>query len=121
VISEQTIDVAKSAAAELRERGEQERAQAIEALIDAVRESMAPRRDQPATETEQVGDLVGATGPMLKKWVQEGRFSAYRAGKFVIPKELVEEYVRRAGPSLDLEEIPDEEAARLVAEGRKKH
>lgn len=119
MISEQTINVAKSAAAELRERGEQERAQAIEALIDAVTNGMAPRPDQPAMD--QVGDLVGATGPMLKKWVQEGRFSAYRAGKFVIPKELVEEYVRRAGPSLDLEEIPDEEAARLVAEGRKKH
>jgi hypothetical protein len=34
--------------------------------------------------------------------------------------EPVEEYLRRAGTSLDLEEVTDEEAARLVAEGRRR-
>lgn len=38
MISEQTIHIARTAAAELRERGEPERAQAIEELIEAVRE-----------------------------------------------------------------------------------
>ena len=43
MISEQTISIARTAAAELRERGEPERAQAIEELIDAVREEPNPR------------------------------------------------------------------------------
>lgn len=43
MISEQTIHIARTAAAELRERGEPERAQAIEELIDAVREEPDPR------------------------------------------------------------------------------
>ena len=38
MISELTISIARTTAAELRERGEPERAQAIEELIEAVRE-----------------------------------------------------------------------------------
>jgi len=114
-ITEQTIREARSAVEELRQRGESERARAIEAFIDAVREGTSPR---PAPE--QIGDLVGVDGRTLRQWVQEGRYQAYRAGTLIVSSDTVEDYVRRAGPSLDLEVISDDDAARLVAEGRTK-
>lgn len=63
-------------------------------------------------------DLSGLNGQALKKLVQEGGYTSYRVGKLPILRETVEEYIRRAGPSLDLEEVSDEEAAQLVAEDR---
>lgn len=118
MITEQTIKEARSAVEELRQRGESERARAIEALIDAVREDAVPSLD--LLTTNQTGNLLGVTGQTIKNWVREGRLAGYRVGsRIMIPKAVVEAYVRRAGPSLDLEDIDADEAARLVAEGRK--
>jgi len=123
MITEQTIKEAEAIADELRQRGEPGRAQTIDTIVEAVRTgngangaSAAP--EPVAEDTERVGDLYGVSGPTLKKWVEEGRYTSYRVGNFSVPRESVEEYVRLAGPSLDLEEISDEEAAELVAEGR---
>ncbi len=121
MVTEQTIKDAQAVADELRQRGEAERAQAIDVIVEAVRNGnggASPAAGPTAEASERVGDLFSVSGPTLKKWVEEGRYTSYRVGKFSIPRELVEEYVRRAGPSLDLEEVSDEEAARLVAEER---
>lgn len=37
----------------------------------------------------------------------------------MVPSEAVAEYVERASPSLELEAITDEEAARPMSEGRR--
>jgi len=124
MITERTIREAKAAADDYRQRGETERAQAIETLVEAARNSnsdgngVPPMAEPVAGDTERVGDLFSVSGPTLKKWVEEGRYMSYRVGKFSIPRELVEEYVRRSGSSLELEDFTPEEAARLVAEGR---
>lgn len=118
MITEQTIKEARSAVEELRQRGESERARAIEALIDAVRDEAVPALD--LLTTTQTGNLLGVTGQTIKNWVREGRFTGYRIGnRIMIPRTMVEEYVRRAGPLLELEDFDADEAARLVAEGRK--
>ncbi len=118
MITEQTIRDAEAIADELRQRGEPKRAQTIETLVEAARNGTSSTTEPVAEDTEQVGDLFSVSGPTLKKWVEEGRYTSYRVGKFRIPRELVEEYVRRSGSSLDLEDFTPEEAARLVAEGR---
>lgn len=38
----------------------------------------------------------------------------------MVPREIMEEYVRVAGTALDLDDLSPEEAARVVAEGRKR-
>ncbi len=123
MVTAQTIKVALAAADELRQRGEIERAQAIDTIVEAVRTangangaSVAP--EPVAEDMERVGQLYGVSGQTLKQWVEEGRYTRYQVGRLPIRRETVEEYVRRAGPSLDLEEVSDEEAAQLVAEGR---
>ncbi len=117
MITQQTIKEAEIAADELRQRGESERARAIEALIDAVRDEAIPRLD--LLTTTQTGNLLGVSGQTIKNWVREGRFTGYRVGsRIMIPRSVVEKYVRIAGPSLELKEIDADEAARLVAEGR---
>lgn len=117
MITERTIKTAEATAQELRERGEPDRAEAIEALVEAVREDALPSLD--LLTTTQTGNVLGVTGQTIKNWVREGRFTGYRVGsRIMIPKEVVEEYVRRAGPSLELEDLSDEESARLVTEGR---
>ncbi len=123
MITEQTIRDAEAIADELRQRGDAQRAQAIDTIVEAVRTGNgangASRAPEPVAEdTERVGDLFSVSGPVLKKWVEEGRYTSYRVGRFSIPRELVEEYVRRSGSSLDLEDFTPEEAAQLVAEGR---
>lgn len=121
MITEQTIRDAEEIADELRQRGESGRARTIETLVEAARNGANGASQAPETaaeDTERVGDLFSVSGPTLKQWVEEGRYTSYRVGKFSIPRELVEEYVRRSGPSLDLEDFTREEAARLVAEGR---
>jgi excisionase family DNA binding protein len=73
------------------------------------------------TSTE-AGDLVGVTGQTIKNWVKDGRMKAYRVGnRIMVPRSVVEDYVREAGTLLELEEVTDEEAARLVNEARRKH
>ncbi len=107
MVTAQTIKVALAVADELRQRGEIDRAQAIDTIVEAVRTgngaSLAP--EPVAEDTERIGDLYGVPGPTLKKWVEEGRYTSYRVGKFSVPRESVEEYVRLAGPSLDLDMV----------------
>ena len=68
----------------------------------------------------QAGDLLGASGQTIEDWVRDGRLAEYRVGgRIVIPEETVAEYVWRARSSLDSDDIPPGEAARLVAEGRR--
>ena len=120
MVTEQTLKVARTAAAELRRRGDIEGARAIDALVEvAVRETL-PTLD--LLTTTQAGDLLGVTGQTIKNWVRRRQLPGYRVGgRIMIPKEAVTEYVRRARRSLQLEEISDAEAARLVAEGRRRH
>lgn len=82
------------------------------------------RRDRPLLgdllTSTQAGDLIGVSGQTIKRWVKEGRFQAYRIGaRVMVPREVVEEYVRLARPSLDLDDVSGEEAARLVREVRR--
>ncbi len=118
MISNKRRELARAAAAELRERGQDDRAEAIEALVEATREETIPALD--FLTTTRAGLVLGVTGQTIKNWVREGQLAGFRVGgRVVVPREAVEEYVRRARGSLDLEEIPDAEAADLVAEGRR--
>ena len=66
----------------------------------------------------EVADLLGAGGQTIRNL--DGRMAGYRVGRgIVVPREMVTEYVGRARSSLDLDDIPPDEAARLVAEGRR--
>ena len=120
MITQETLDVAKKTAHDLRLRGEQEQAQAIEALLDVARDEAVPSLD--LLTSRQAGDLIGVSGQTIKNWVRRGRIAGYRVGgRIMIPRESVGDYVRRARTSLDLEEVSDEDAAQLVAEGRSLH
>jgi len=117
MITEQTLSTARQTAAELRQRGEIDRAAAIEALVEAARDEAVPALD--LLTTSETGELLGVTGQTIKNWVRAGRLAGYRVGgRIMIPKEAVAAYLTQARQSLDLEEISDDEAARLVAEGR---
>jgi excisionase family DNA binding protein len=119
MITKETLDLARTAATELRASGQAERAQAIEALVEAVRDEPIPSLD--FLTTTKAGNLLGVTGQTIKNWVREGRLAGYRVGgRVVIPREAVDEYIRRARGSLDLEVFSDEEAAEVVAEGRRR-
>lgn len=117
MIAEQTIRIAQDTAEELRQRGEDNRARAVEALVHAVRDEAMPTLD--LLTSTQAGDLFGVSGQTIKNWVREGRLSGYRiGGRIMIPKDVVADYVRRSKRSLDLDDLSDVEAAALVAEGR---
>lgn len=119
MIADETLDLARMTAAELRQRGEERRAEAIEALVEAAREEPIPALD--FLTTTRAGELLGVTGQTIKNWVREGQLAGYRiGGRVVIPRQAVEAYVRRARGSLDLEDFSDEEAAELVADGRRR-
>ena len=67
----------------------------------------------------EAADLLGASGQTIRDSVRDGQMAGYRVGRrIVVPSETVAEYVGRAHSSLDLDDIPPDEAARLVAEGR---
>lgn len=71
--------------------------------------------------TTETGDLIGVTGQTIKNWVKAGTFPGYRVGnRIMISRAVVEEYVRCARMSLDIEELSDEEAAELIREGRRR-
>jgi excisionase family DNA binding protein len=117
MITSDTIQVAKKTAAELRRLGQLEQAEAIEALLAVAPDETIPSLD--LWTTTQAGELLGVSGQTIKNWVKQGRLSAFRVGgRIMIPKDALAEYVRKAKTSLDLDEVSDEEAARLVAEGR---
>lgn len=120
----ETIDKAKSVAEELRRRGEIGQAEVIEALLadnDELRGRLHDERPQNGQgASAEIGDLEGATGQQIAEWVREGRYASYRiGGDLVVPRDVMEEYVRVAGTALELEDYSPEEAARLVEEGRK--
>jgi excisionase family DNA binding protein len=117
MVTTELLELARSAADELRQRGEFDRAKAIETLVDAAREDAIPSLD--LLTSTAAGDLLGVTGQTIKNWVQQGKLAGYRVGsRIMVPKEVVAEYVRRARGSLDLDEVSDDEAARLVQEGQ---
>jgi excisionase family DNA binding protein len=119
MITEQTLTTAKRTAATLRERGEVEGAAAVEALVEAARDDAVPALD--LLTSSQAGELLGVTGQTIKNWVRAGHLTGYRVGgRIMVPKEAVAAYVQHTRQSLDLEELSDEEAARLVAEGRRR-
>ena len=118
MLTDDVLKLARRTAEDLRWRGEPERAGAIEALLEAVSADRAPMSEPVSDST--AADLLGVDGQTLRQWVQEGEHERYRVGPIPIPTEIVQEYVRRARMSLDLEAIPDGEAARLVAKGRQR-
>ncbi len=120
MISDETLQIARRTAEELRQRGEHEPAKAIEALVEAAREEALPSLD--LLTTTEAGDLLGVSGQTIKNWVRQGRLQGYRVGgRIMVPKDVVVEYVRRARRSLDLDMLSDAEAADLVEEGRRPH
>lgn len=104
---------------QLEEQGEPEEAEIVDRLLRQWQASTIPALD--LMTTTEAGNLIGVTGQTIKNWVKNGSFQGYRVGnRIMIPREAVEEYVRRARTSLDLEEISDEEASELVREGRRR-
>ena len=119
MLTEATRALAERMAEDLRRRGEEEPAQVIETLVREAQGNAAAPLD--LLTSTQAGELLGVTGQTIKNWVREGNLDGYRiGGRIMIPRQVVEHYVSRAGISLDLEEVSDEEAARLVAEGRRR-
>lgn len=117
MISERTVDTAKSLAEELRRQGPAEPAEAIKALVAAAQKDTVPKLD--LLTTTEAGELFGVTAQTIKNWVRDKRIAAYRVGgRIMLPRAAVLEYVRRAGAALDLEEVTNDQAAALVAEGR---
>jgi excisionase family DNA binding protein len=117
MITERTLALARTTANDLRQRGEAERARAIDALVEAVADETVPSLD--LLTSPQVGDLLGVTGQTIKNWVRSGQLAGFRVGgRIMVPREAVADYVQRARRSLELAPISDDEAARLVAEGR---
>lgn len=118
MVTEATRIMAERMVEDLRRRGEVEPAEVIEALM---REAEGTSRTLDLLTSTQAGELLGVTGQTIKNWVREGSLDGYRiGGRIMIPRQIVEDYVARARTSLDLEEFSDDEAARLVAEGRRR-
>lgn len=118
MISQEMLQSARRTAEELRQRGQLERAHAIESLAEAAREDAVPSLD--LLTSREAGELVGVTGQTIKNWVRQGRLEGYRVGsRIMIPKNAVAGYVSRARQSLELSAISDEEAAGLVEAGRR--
>jgi excisionase family DNA binding protein len=118
MVTQETLRLARTAAEESRQRGEYDRAKAIDALVEASRDEALPTLG--VVTSSEAGDVLGVTGQTIKNWVRQGRLAGYRVGgRIMIPKEALADYVCRARGSLDLDDVSDEEAADLVAEGRK--
>lgn len=116
MISEHEVAAAKRAADKLRQEGDAEAAEAVDALLRAASSPIPPLDYYTTTEA---GNLLRVTGQTIKNWVSQGHLPGYRiGGRIVVPKAALEEYVRRAGTSLDLDDLSDDEAASVVAEGR---
>ena len=110
MVSQETLRSARRTAEELRQRGQLERAQAIESLVEAVHDEAIPSLD--LLTSREAGELVGVTGQTIKNWVRQGRLEGYRVGsRIMIPKNVAANYVSRARQSLELGMISDGEAA----------
>ncbi len=118
MISDETLQIARRTAEELRQQGEDERAQAIDALVDAAQQDALPTLG--LLTTSEAGKVLGVSGQSIKNWVRQGQLQGYRVGgRIMVPKDVLADYVRRARGSLELGMISDEEAANLVDEGRR--
>jgi excisionase family DNA binding protein len=116
MLDKSSVAAAKRAIEKLRREGDPEAAAAVDTLL---RSASSPVAELDYYTTTEAGNLLRVTGQTIKNWVASGRLPGYRIGsRIVIPKCAVEEYVRRAGASLNLEDLPDDEAAEVVAEGR---
>ena len=119
MLTEATVERARRTVEELRRKGEMQPAEVIETILAEAQEERA--RPLDLLTSTQTGELLGVTGQTIKNWVREGQLTGYRiGGRIMIPRASLEAYVARAGASLDLEEVSDEEAAALVAEGRQR-
>lgn len=119
MVTQRALDVARQTAEELRERGADEQAAAIETLLAVAREDAVPTLD--LLTSNQAGELFGVTGQTIKNWVKQGQLEGYRVGgRIMVPKDALIKYVQRARTSLELPDLSDEEAASLVAEGRRR-
>lgn len=117
MITQETLRIAQRAAEDLRKRGERRGAEAIEALVEAVRDDALPNLN--LLTSSEAGETLGVSGQTIKNWVRQGQLSGYRVGgRIMVPKDAITDYVQRARRSLELEVIPDEDTARLVDEGR---
>lgn len=120
MISDETLQTARRTAEELRERGEYEQAQAIEALVQATQEDALPTLD--LLSTTDAGNVLGVSGQTIKNWVRQGNLRGYRiGGRIMVPRDALAEYIRRARQSVDLDVTSDQDAAKLVEEGRWSH
>ena len=118
MVTRETLRLAQTATEELRQRGEHDRAKAIDALVEASRDEALPTLD--VLTSSEAGDVLGVTGQTIKNWIRQGRLAGYRVGsRIMVPKEALADYVCRARGALDLDDVSDEEAADLVAEGRR--
>jgi excisionase family DNA binding protein len=118
MISERTLDEAMSVAEDLRQRGD-DRAGAVAALVAQARDEAVPALN--LLTTTAAADVFGVTAQTIKNWVRSGQLPGYRVGgRIMLSREAVMEYARQARTSTDLEEVSDEEAAALVAEGRRR-
>lgn len=117
MITKDTLEEAREVARELRKVGDQKGAEAIEVLIEAT-DNELPALD--LLTSGQAGNLLGVSAQTIKNWVRRGKLPGYRVGeRIMVPRDAVAKYVERAKTSLELEEISDEEAARMVSEGRR--
>lgn len=117
VVTDETLKLARTAAADLRRKGEAALADAVENLVEASQPDAVPTPDY--LTPSQAGSLLRVTGQTIKDWVHAGKLDGFQfEGRIVVPRAAVEAYLRRARGSLDLEDVPDAEAAALVVEGR---
>ncbi len=78
MVTDKTVAIVRMMADEPREHGEHERAQAIEALLEATRDEVIPTLD-PLTSAK-AGELLGVTGQTIKNWVSDSRLAGFRVG-----------------------------------------
>jgi hypothetical protein len=76
MVTQETLRLARTAAEELRQRGEFDRAKAIDALVEASRDEALPALD--VVTSSAAGDVLGVTGQTIKNWVRQRRLAGYR-------------------------------------------
>lgn len=117
MITQRTLTQARTVARDLAAAGQVDQARAIEALIAEIADASLPNLD--LLTAPQAGELLGVTGQTIKNWVRAALLPGYRiGGRIMVSREAIETYVRRARTSLALEELADDEIARLVDEDR---
>jgi excisionase family DNA binding protein len=117
MLNERTASEIREVVKRLEKSGDTRGAEAIETLLTAVKKAAVPPLDYYTAP--EAGNILGVSGQTIKNWVTQGRLQGYRIGsRIVVPTKAVEEYIRRAGSSLDLDDLTADEAVAVVAEGR---